>query len=121
MALVLCWSVARLVTGGPGRSPDVAVLSGSGGVHHSHSVLTPPVPVTLTASGGGARVVVRDGLGKLVFSGDLSYSQHRTVRASAPVHVQSSDGSVQVVVDGKDRGRMGPAGRPASRSYQAKP
>jgi hypothetical protein len=119
MALVLCWSVARLVTGGPGRSPDEAVLSGSGGPNHSRSVLTPPVPVTLTAAGGGARVVVRDGLGKLVFSGDLSYGQKHTLRASVPVHIQSTDGSVQVTVDGQDRGRMGLAGRPASKTYRA--
>ena len=31
MALVLCWSVARLVTGGPAHVDDQAVLSGSGG------------------------------------------------------------------------------------------
>ncbi|HEX3929087.1 MAG TPA: helix-turn-helix domain-containing protein [Nocardioides sp.] len=117
MALVLCWSVARLVTGGPGRSPDVAVLSGSGGTHHSRSVLSAPVPVTLTAAGGGARVVVHDGLGKLVFAGDLSYGQKRTVHVSAPVRIQSTDGSVRVTVDGKDRGRMGPAGHPTSRTY----
>jgi cytoskeletal protein RodZ len=117
MALVLCWSVARLVTGGPGRSPDEAVLSGSGGPNHSRSVLTKPVPVTLTAAGGGARVVVRDGLGKLVFTGDLAYGQKHTVQASPPVRIQATDGSVQVSVDGQDRGRMGPAGRPASQTY----
>ncbi|MGC4111653.1 MAG: helix-turn-helix domain-containing protein [Nocardioides sp.] len=118
MALVLCWSVARLVTGGAGHTPDVAVLSGSGGTHHSRSVLTAPVPVTVTAAGGGVRVVVRDGLGKLVFSGDLSYGQSRTFHASAPVRIQSSDGSLQVSVDGQDRGRMGPADRPISRTYR---
>lgn len=117
MALVLCWSVARLVTGGSGPSPDRAVLSGSGGPNHSRSVLTKPVPIVLTAAGGGARVVVRDGLGKLVFAGDLSYGQKHTVNASPPVRIQSTDGSVQVTVDGQDRGRMGPAGRPASKRY----
>jgi ribosome-binding protein aMBF1 (putative translation factor) len=118
MALVLCWSVARLVTGGPGHDPDEAVLSGSGGPNHSrHAVLTAPVPVVLTATGGGAHVVVRDGLGKLVFAGDLSYGQKRTLHASTPVRIQSTDGSLRVTVDGDDRGRMGPTGRPASRSY----
>lgn len=121
MALVLCWSVARLVTGGPGESPDRAVLSGSGGPNHSRSVLTKPVPVVLTAAGGGARVVVRDGMGKLVFAGNLAYGQKHTVQASTPVRVQSTDGSVEVTVDGQDRGRMGPAGRPTSRSYNAHP
>jgi hypothetical protein len=117
MALVLCWSVARLVTGGPDHDADRAVLSGSGGPNHSSAPAAKPVPVTLTAAGGGARVVVRDATGKLVFSGDLSYGQQHTVQASPPVRVQSTDGSVRVKVDGHDRGRMGPAGTPATQSY----
>ena len=56
----------------------------------------------------------------LVFSGDLSYGQHHTVQASPPVRVQSTDGSLQVTVAGQDRGRMGPAGRPATQSYVAR-
>ncbi|MBO0844974.1 MAG: helix-turn-helix domain-containing protein, partial [Nocardioides sp.] len=119
MALILCWSVARLITGGPDQTPDHAVLSGSGGPHHSSGRVAAPVPVTLTAAGGGARVVIRDGTGKLVFSGDLSYGQKHTVRASPPVRVQSTDGSVRVTVGGQDRGSMGPAGRPATQSYIA--
>jgi hypothetical protein len=117
MALVLCWSVARLVTGGADQTPDRAVLSGSGGPNHSAAPVAKPVPVTLTAAGGGARVVVRDATGKLVFSGDLSYGQQHTVQASPPVRVQATDGSVRVKVDGHDRGRMGPAGSPATQSY----
>jgi hypothetical protein len=120
MALVLCWSVARLVTGGPGDA-DRAVLSGSGGPNHQTKVpVGDPVPVTLTASGGGVHVVVRDGRGGLVFSGDLAYGQQHTLRAATPVEVQSTDGSVRVTVAGQDRGRMGPAGRPATASYAAR-
>ena len=117
MALVLCWSVARLVTGGPDQTGDQAALTGSGGPNHHQGAVAKPVPLTLTASGGGARVVVRDSAGRLVFSGDLSYGQKHTVQASPPVRVQSTDGSVRVTVDGQDRGRMGPAGRPATQSY----
>jgi hypothetical protein len=121
MALILCWSVARLVTGGPDQTPDRAVLSGSGGPNHQTKVpVGDPVPVTFTASGGGARLVVRDGRGELVFSGDLAYGQQRTVRAATPVEVQSTDGSVRVTVAGQERGRMGPAGRPATQSYVAR-
>lgn len=120
MALILCWSVARLVTGGPNQPPDEAVLSGSGGLHHSRTSVAPPIPVSLTAAGGGVRVVVRDGTGKLVFSGDLAFGQKHTVRASPPVRVQSTDGTLRVTVDGQDRGRMGPAGRPATQSYVAR-
>jgi transcriptional regulator with XRE-family HTH domain len=120
MALILCWSVARLVTGGPDQGPDRAVLSGSGGPNHQTPVpVGDPVPVTLTAAGGGARVVVRDGHGNLVFSGDLAYGQKHSVSAATPVQVQSTDGSVRVTVAGQDRGRMGPAGRPATQSYVA--
>jgi hypothetical protein len=118
MALILCWSVARLVTGGADQAPERAILSGSGGPnHHAAIPAAKPVPVTLTAAGGGARVVVRDGVGKLVFSGDLAYGQKHTLQASPPVRVQSTDGAVRVTVDGQDRGRMGPAGRPATQSY----
>jgi hypothetical protein len=117
MALVLCWSIARLVTDGSGHVPDRAILSGSGGPNHATATAAKPVPVVLTATGGGARVVVRNGVGKVVFAGDLAYGQSRTLQASPPVRVQSTDGSVKVVVAGQDRGRMGPAGRPASSSY----
>ena len=121
MALILCWSVARLVTGGPDQTPDRAVLSGSGGPNHQTKVpVGEPVSVRLTAAGGGARVVVRDGRGDLVFSGDLAYGQRHDLRAATPVQVQSTDGSVRVTVAGQDRGRMGPAGRPATESYVAR-
>jgi cytoskeleton protein RodZ len=76
--------------------------------------------VTLTAAGGGARVIVRDGRGHVVFSGNLAYGQKHTVHAATPVRVQSTDGSVQVSVAGQDRGRMGPAGHPATQSYTAR-
>ncbi len=117
MALVLCWSIARLVTDGSGHVPDRAVLSGSGGPNHATAIAAKPVPVVLTATGGGARVVVRNGIGKVVFAGDLAYGQSHTLQASPPVRIQSTDGSVKVKVAGQDRGRMGPAGRPASSSY----
>jgi len=117
MALVLCWSIARLVTDGSGHLPDRAVLSGSGGPNHATAVAAKPVPVVVTATGGGARVVVRNGIGKVVFAGDLAYGQSHTLRASPPVRIQSTDGSVKVEVAGQARGRMGPAGRPASSSY----
>jgi cytoskeleton protein RodZ len=120
MALILCWSVARLVTGGPDQTPDRAVLSGSGGPDHSSAPAAKPVPVTLTAAGGGARLVVRDASGKVAFSGDLSFGQEHTVQASPPVRVQSTDGSVRVSVNGQDRGRMGPSGRPATKLYVAR-
>jgi hypothetical protein len=92
-------------------------LTGSGGPNHSAASVAKPVAVTLTAAGGGARVVVRDGTGRLVFTGDLSYGQRHTLQASPPVRIQSTDGAVKVSVAGQGRGRMGPTGRPATQSY----
>ncbi len=117
MALILCWSVARLVTGGPAHVADQAVLSGSGGPNHTSVPAAKPVPVVLTASDGGARVVVRNGVGTVVFSGELALGQQHRLQVSPPVRVQSTDGAVRVEVAGQSRGRMGPAGRPASASY----
>lgn len=117
MALVLCWSIARLVTDGSGHPTDRAILSGSGGPNHTSAVAAKPVPVVLTATGGGARVVVRNGVGKVVFAGDLAFGQSHALQVSPPVRIQSTDGSVRVKVAGHDRGRMGPAGRPATSSY----
>ena len=117
MALILCWSVARLVTGGPAHVADQAVLSGSGGPNHTSAPAAKPVPVVLTAAGGGARVVVRNGVGTVVFSGELALGQQHRLQVSPPVRVQSTDGAVRVEVAGQSRGRMGPAGRPASASY----
>ena len=117
MALILCWSVARLVTGGPAHVDDQAVLSGSGGPNHTSAAAAKPVPVVLTAAGGGARVVVRNGVGTVVFSGELALGQQHRLQVSPPIRVQSTDGAVRVEVAGQSRGRMGPAGRPASASY----
>jgi hypothetical protein len=117
MALVLCWSIARLVTDGSGHVADRAILSGSGGPNHSSATAGKPVPLVLTATGGGARVVVRDGVGKVVFAGDLAFGQSHTLQVSPPIRIQSTDGSVKVTVAGQDRGRMGPAGRPTTSSY----
>jgi hypothetical protein len=117
MALVLCWSIARLVTDGSGHVADRAILSGSGGPNHSSASTAKPVPVVLTATAGGARVVVRNGVGKVVFAGDLAFGQSHSLQVSPPIRIQSTDGSVKVMVAGQDRGRMGPAGRPITSSY----
>ena len=63
----------------------------------------PTVPVLLRAAGGGAHVVVRDGTGKIVFTGDIAYGQTKALEVSPPVRVATSDGSVEVVVDGIEK------------------
>ena len=114
MTVVLAWSVARLVmdqptTGSP-SSPSLA--DGSAGLT-SGGQAAAPVPVVLTAAGGGAHVVVRDGTGKVVFTGSLAFGQNRTLQVSPPVRIQTTDGSLEVTVDGQDHGALGKTGQPA--------
>jgi cytoskeleton protein RodZ len=111
MALVLCWSVARLVMETPPELRNATpVLNGSGGPDGAGSApLADPVPVVVTAVDGGARVVVRDGGGEVVFAGNLAAGASKTVKASPPVRVQSSDGAVTVAIDGA---KARPVGEP---------
>ena len=116
MALVLCWSIARLVMDTPpelrGATP---VLNGSGGPQGAgNAPPAAPVSVVVSAVSGGARIVVRDGAGKEVFAGNLAAGQTHEVQASPPVRVQSTDGAVTVALaGGKSRavGEPGVAGQ----------
>ena len=68
MALVLAWSVARLITDSPVELRDpVPQLSTAGSTSAGD-----PVPVVLTAAGGGAEVVVRDGSQPDALAAELS-------------------------------------------------
>jgi cytoskeleton protein RodZ len=111
MALVLAWSVARLVMDTPpelrGATP---VLNGSGGPQGAgNAPLAEAVPVVVSAASGGAKVVVRDGAGEVVFKGSLAVGQSRELKASPPVRVQSTDGAVTVSLAG---GEARPVGEP---------
>lgn len=114
MTVVLAWSIARLVMDHPATvspaSPSLA--DGSAGLT-SGGQAAAPVPVVLSAAGGGAHVVVRDGTGKVVFTGSLAFGQSRTVKVSPPVRIQSTDGSLEVTVDGREHGALGKTGEPA--------
>ncbi len=116
MAIVLAWSIARLALDSPVELNHKPVLNGS---PSSVGKLGPAVPVLLEASSGGAHVVVRDGAGEVVFSGDLAYGKAKTIKASPPVRVQSSDGALRVTVDGQDRGPLGADGQPAQNTFAA--
>ncbi len=118
MALVLAWSVARLVMDSPvdlrGAAP---VLNGSAGVDNTAPQASDPVPVVLTAAGGGARVVVRDGTGEVVFTGNLTFGETKKLQAAPPVRVQSSDGSLEIGLAGEPRGALGATGEPAQNTF----
>ncbi len=117
MTLILAWSVARLIMDTPVEpSQPVPSLNGSGGVGNGRSA-APPVPVLITAASGGARIVVRDGQGTVVFNGDLAFGETRALEIAPPVRIQSTDGGVRVSVDGVDRGAMGSTGGAGSRTY----
>ncbi|QZY30399.1 helix-turn-helix domain-containing protein [Nocardioides coralli] len=118
MALVLAWSVARLVMDSPSELGSTApVLNGSAGVGNGGGRAAPEVPVVLTAAGGGARVVVRDGTGAVVFTGNLAFGESTTLQVSPPVRVQSTDGSLTTTVAGKEHGELGATGQPAQNTF----
>lgn len=118
MTLVLAWSVARLIMDSPIElSQPAPALNGSAGPNGNTQKLGDPVPVVLTAAGGGARVVVRDGAGEVIFTGDLAFGESKTLEIAPPVRVQTSDGSLVASVDGEDRGALGTTGQPAQSSF----
>ena len=117
MALVLAWSIARLVMDGPVGPSDAIILNGSGGPNHQGAPVAPAVPVVISAPASGARVIVRDGAGAVVFSGDLAFGGSKTLSVSPPVRVQATDGSVTVSVDGEDHGPLGATGSHGSGTF----
>lgn len=119
MALVLCWSIARLVMDAPpelrGSAP---VLNGSGGPGGAGSTaLGDPVPVVLSATTGGAHVVVRDGSGEIVFKGNLAVGDVKELDAAPPVRVQTTDGAVTVALDGQAAKPIGESGVAGQGTY----
>ena len=122
MALVLCWSIARLVMDAPpelrGSAP---VLNGSGGPGGAGtSALGDPVPVVLSAATGGAHVVVRDGSGEIVFKGNLAVGDVKELDAAPPVRVQTTDRAVTVALDGQDPKPIGETGVAGQGTYVAR-
>ncbi len=120
MAVVLAWSVARLVMDSPADLRDSVLPAGSGGIGSTKNVTSDPISVAVTAAGGGARIVVRDGNGRIVFKGNLAVGDSKRVQAVPPVRIESSDGATTVKVGGKERGPLGDAGEAIQRSFTAR-
>ncbi len=117
MAVVLVWSVARLVMDGPVPLSDQPVLNGSPGGRATLSGATTKVPVTLTAATGGARVIVRDARQQVVFDAQLAFMQTAELTVAPPVRVSTTDGGLLVSIDGVDEGALGATGQDAQRTY----
>jgi len=121
MALVLAWSVARLIMDSPVELQAAPVLNGSAGVDNGpgQAPAAAKIPVLLNAEGGGARVVVRDGSGAVVFVGNLAFGESKLLEVSPPVRVQTTDGSLTATVDGQEQGALGATGEPAQNTFTA--
>ncbi|WP_370288293.1 helix-turn-helix domain-containing protein [Nocardioides sp.] len=116
MAAVLVWSVARLVMGDATPVAEKPyVLNQSGGVSAAQPGAE-PVRLRLTAAGGGATLVVRDGVGKVVFDGALAFGQTTQLRLVPPVRVQTSDGSVTFAFGKDDPAALGGTGTEVART-----
>ena len=114
MALVLAWSVARLIMDSPVELRGTApILNGSAGLANGGHKAAPAVPVVLNAAGGGAHVVVRDGSGK------VGVQRRSRVRPDQDAPgLAAGAGPVHGRLPGDDRGRPGArarSARPASR------
>lgn len=126
LSLVLVWGVVRLFTADPAEMVEMPapVLNGSAGVAGGYPADPPPaaaepVTVLLTAAQADTDVVVRDGDGMVVFSGEMVLGERKTLRIAPPVRVRAADGgAVTVRVDGRDRGPLGEAGEPVRRTFR---
>nr|WP_246321910.1 helix-turn-helix domain-containing protein [Nocardioides panzhihuensis] len=120
MAVILVWSVARLVVDGTQGQPEAGAiqLDGSAGTDSPYGKSS-PVPVTISAAGGGAHVVVRDSRGKVVFSGDLAFGESKELQVTPPLRVQTSDGSLKVAIGDGKANELGKTGEAAQRTYTA--
>lgn len=123
LSLVLVWGLVRLFATEPPeliQSPT-PILNGSNGVAGSYPKAVPaakrPLPVAVVGT-GEARVVVRNGEGKIVWAGRLDAGERKAVRVAPPVRVQASDaGAVQVRISGERRGAVGQPGEPGRRTF----
>jgi hypothetical protein len=126
LSLVLVWGVVRLFAGEPAElvQNPAPVLNGSAGIDNGYAVevmppVTKPLPVMLTAAYADTRVVVRDGDGRIVFSGEMVLGEKKRLEVPPPVHVRAVDaGAIEVAVQGRDRGVLGELGQPGRRTFR---
>ncbi len=120
MALVLVWSIARLVMDTTTEIQQPApLLNGSGGPNNVTKSSAQPVPIRMTAQ-RGVRVVVRDGSGAIAFRGNLAIDEVKVIDAVPPVRISATDGeAVTVTVAGEPRGTVGTTAEPSTTTFLA--
>ncbi|MDO7866994.1 helix-turn-helix domain-containing protein [Nocardioides jiangxiensis] len=123
MAVVLAWSIARLVMDDPAevRTPTApSIVAGPDGSGVPNYIGAQPVKLHLEGLEDGARVVVKDDDG-VAFRGSIAAlgSQELTVMPPFTVSVKDQ-GAVQVTVDGKDKGVLDGATDETSRTFKPK-
>lgn len=119
MAVVLAWSVARLVMDDPEELlspalPAIDNVAGEGVPNY-----TGTVPVRLEAIGPGSHVEVRNKEDEVVFSEHLGAGAVRTIDVVPPVRVTvaKGPGAMRVAVDGTDQGPLGARAKAADKTY----
>ncbi len=126
LSLVLVWGVVRLFAGEPAEliQNPAPVLNGSAGIDNGFTPekappIAEPLPVMLTAAYADTRVVVRDGDGRIVFSGQMVLGEKKRLEVSPPVRIRAVDGgAIEVSVHGRDRGVLGEIGEPGRRTFR---
>ena len=130
LALVMAWGAARLLAEEPAEllQQPTPVLNGSAGIDQTYPSAekpaptpTKPLPVMLVAAHADSQVVVRNGDGKIVFSGEMVLGEKKRLDVAPPVRVRAEDGgAIEVVVKRKDKGVLGELGEPGRRTFRAR-
>ncbi|CAM3243731.1 RodZ domain-containing protein [Nocardioides dubius] len=120
MAVVLAWSIARLAMD---RDTEVqnpaASLSNGSTSEPSSSAGVANVTAKITATASTSLKVV-NAKGRVVFAEDVLAGDVHRLDVTPPFKVTVSDGAaVTVMVDGVERGTVGPAGKKVTKIYRS--
>lgn len=124
MAVVLAWSVARLIMDDPAEVQTPAgpsIVTGPDGSGVPNYIGTQPVKLHLEGLEDGAKVVVKDSDGNVAFRGDIGAVASQELTVMPPLTVKVLDqGAVQVTIDGKDKGVLDGATDASGRTFNPK-
>jgi hypothetical protein len=122
MAVVLAWSVARLIMDDPAevRTPTgPSIVTGPDGSGVPNYIGTQPVKLHLEGLEDGAKVVVKDSDGNVAFRGEIGAASSQELTVMPPLTVKVLDqGAVQVTINGKDKGVLDGATDASGRTFK---